>query len=480
MQPDKLEREQAIKITVKGVISPRDEGIRTLLQEYKVYKKVLISRISESIKTVIKDKNIRVYSLQKYLLQKKIIEYLKNLPYHPMPYGNQSYWIEERDGKFLIHIKTKNGESVCYLQVPNKYRTLMKKASGKVCPHMNEGKCEFTICPFKTSKMCNKINPYRGEMKLIEDKKYGWINCHITLRLPKPEPYEPKGWIGVDVGWNYLAVSAYVSNEGKISHVTFHGKEWKTRIIQLKYLLKMFQRTGKSTKVWRHRLRNVTNYTVGVIAKEIVRKAKKLKAGVAVEKLTFQAHTKRWLIPRYKLRCAIKNLCERKGIPFVEVSAKNTSIKCNKCGYIDEKNRNGKIFKCLKCKYTCNADFNAAVNIAKKAIEKYKKEKLKTAGKTAIPVSYTDAGKDPHAKMTHPQKDVDGVAGRGMLRAPKAPMTNDQPIDDPYKREGNPSIIEDHTQRKAIKTTKQQKLTKYLHLQKQQKITKNRSRKTIE
>jgi len=132
--------------------------------------------------------------------------------------------------------------------------------------------------------------------------------------------------------------------------------------------LKMYARAAKSWKVWNFRLANVTRYTVGVIAKEITEKARKLKAGVAMEKLTFQSSMKRWLIPRYKLRTATKTLCEREGIPFTEVPATGTSIKCNRCGYLDESNRNGEVFHCLRCGYEANADFNAAVNIAKAAI----------------------------------------------------------------------------------------------------------------
>ena len=57
------------------------------------------------------------------------------------------------------------------------------------------------------------------------------------------------------------------------------------------------------------------------------------------------------------------------GIPVVYVPAKDTSIKCNKCGYIDEKNyKNYRqvLFKCKKCGYECNIDFNAGVNIGRK------------------------------------------------------------------------------------------------------------------
>jgi predicted RNA-binding Zn-ribbon protein involved in translation (DUF1610 family) len=340
------------------------------MREYKVYKKVFISRIKGAIKPVIKDKNVEVYSIQKHLLGKKLVEYLKNLPFHPMSFGNQSYWLEEENRRFWIHIKTKNGEAVCFLKVPSKYQSMMKKASGKTCLYKINGECKFTTCPFNTPKMCNRINPHLGEMELIEDRKYGWVNCHITLRFPKPEPYEPKGWVGVDVGWNKLATSilATANPHIKFSHPTFHGKQFKTQIIQLRHLLKEYARKGKAWKKWNYRLKYTIKYAVGVVAKKIVSKAKKHKAGIAMEKLTFKSTTKGYLIPRYRLMIAVKTLCEREGVPFKLVPAQYTSITCPKCGYKDDKNRNGKWFKCKKCGYQTDADLAGAMNIALRAL----------------------------------------------------------------------------------------------------------------
>jgi len=342
-----LENKETVKLTVKAVISPRDAGVRTLQREYVNYKKALIPKIQQAVRQVIKDRNIKLYAQQKWMVDQSITRYIKNLPFHPMPFHNQSVWLQVTDkDNFLIHFKNKQlpkGEPItCKLIVPKKYHKITKMA-------------------------CGKGNPVLGQVELIEDNKYGRFNVHIVLRLPKPEPYTPKAWVGVDVGFNYLAVSAVVTAR-EVTDVTFHGKEFKTRIIQLKYLLKQYQRSGRSWKKWNFRLQHVTKNAVGRIAKDIVAKAKKHKAGVAMEDLTFRSHTKQWLIPRYKLKCAIQTLCERKGIPFKLVNPRNTSITCNKCGATNKTNRNGKDFKCKKCGYTCNADFNAAVNIARRVI----------------------------------------------------------------------------------------------------------------
>jgi predicted RNA-binding Zn-ribbon protein involved in translation (DUF1610 family) len=339
---------ETLKICVSAVIPPTDQGLRRLMREYNTYKRVLVPRVKQAVRQVVKDRSITVYAQQKWMVDKKLNEYLKNLPFHPMPFHNQSVWIGNRDGKFWIHFKTKEGEAVCYLHVPAKYRDLIEKACGNDYGN----------------------NPVLGQVELIEDRHYGWINCHIVLRLPKPKLYEPKGWIGVDVGWNKLATSIACTCNSHVQffNPTFHGKEYKTRIIQLRHLLKEFQRKDKSTKKWEHRLKNTVKYAVGVVAKEIVSKAKRLKLGVAMEKLTFKSTTKGYLIPRHKLMIAVKTLCEREGIPFKLVSAQNTSVKCPKCGYIDKKSRNGERFTCQRCGYRADADIVGAMNVALRAL----------------------------------------------------------------------------------------------------------------
>jgi|GEM_PF-2486833 len=340
-----------IKITVKGVISPRDLGLGKLMREYVVYKKVLISRVKDAVRQIVKDKSITVYAQQKWMVDKKLNEYLKNLPFHPMPFHNQSIFIENRNGHFWIHFKTKQGEAVCYLRIPEKYYPLIEKACGTTFGE----------------------NPVLGQVELIEDRKYGWINCHITLRLPKPEPYKPKGWLGVDIGWNKLATTILATKNPhlKFCNPTVHGKTFKTRILQLRHLLKEAQRKRNAIKKWENRLKNTIKYVVGFTAREIVSKAKRLEAGVAMENLSFKSVTKGYIVPRYKLIVAIKTLCEREGIPFKTVPAQNTSITCPYCEYTNDKNRVGKRFQCLKCGYQADADIVGAMNIAKRAYDSY-------------------------------------------------------------------------------------------------------------
>jgi predicted RNA-binding Zn-ribbon protein involved in translation (DUF1610 family) len=163
--------------------------------------------------------------------------------------------------------------------------------------------------------------------------------------------------------------------------------------------------------MWRNRQRNTTKYAVGTVAKEVVSKAKSLKAGVAMEKLTFKSVSKGYLVPRYKLMIAVKTLCEREGVPFKLVPAQYTSITCPKCGYRDEKNRSDEWFKCLKCGYQTDADLAGAMNIALRALDG-------TADGAVNDVR--------HASRLKPRKASPSEAG--CVAQPKAPM-RDVPLE---------------------------------------------------
>jgi transposase len=164
------------------------------------------------------------------------------------------------------------------------------------------------------------------------------------------------------------------------------------------------------------------------VAKETVSKAKKLKLGVAMEKLTFKSTTKGYLVPRYKLMVAIKTLCEREGIPFKLVPAQYTSITCPKCGFKDYRNRNGERFRCLKCGYQADADVVGAMNITQKAFDCSPDGGENDVGFT--PASKADRGLPREA---------------GHVASPQAPMN-----DDPYKARRKPNKIENEVRKEGL------------------------------
>ncbi|WP_300278412.1 RNA-guided endonuclease InsQ/TnpB family protein [Peptacetobacter sp.] len=68
----------------------------------------------------------------------------------------------------------------------------------------------------------------------------------------------------------------------------------------------------------------------------------------------------------YELQTMIEYKSEKVGIKIRYIDPKYTSQKCSVCGNIDKENRpTQEQFKCNKCGFELNADYNAAINIAR-------------------------------------------------------------------------------------------------------------------
>ena len=70
--------------------------------------------------------------------------------------------------------------------------------------------------------------------------------------------------------------------------------------------------------------------------------------------------------PFYRLSQFIEYKAKWTGIKVIKISERNTSKTCYRCGHIGL--RVGSLFKCPHCNYQCNADYNGAINILKRAM----------------------------------------------------------------------------------------------------------------
>lgn len=81
--------------------------------------------------------------------------------------------------------------------------------------------------------------------------------------------------------------------------------------------------------------------------------------------------------PYFDLQTKIKNKAEEFGIEVREIDSYFTSQRCSECGHVDKDNRKVQSeFKCTRCNYTANADYNAAKNISLPDIEELIKHEL--------------------------------------------------------------------------------------------------------
>lgn len=215
------------------------------------------------------------------------------------------------------------------------------------------------------------LQSLRGEADLILCSGTFYLNQ--TCDIPEPPEFDPKGFLGVDFGIANLATTS----KGE----TFSGaavdkvREKKTKI------KKALQKRGsKSAK--RHlkklsgkeaRFKKNTNH---VIAKKIVSHAKDTCQAIVIENLkgirgrTTVRKAERDRFGKWsfdQLRNFLTYKARLAGVPVIVVNPRNTSRTCSECGFVSKKNRKSQaLFLCIKCGYTMNADWNAAINIASK------------------------------------------------------------------------------------------------------------------
>ena len=90
----------------------------------------------------------------------------------------------------------------------------------------------------------------------------------------------------------------------------------------------------------------------------------------ADNKLGPKARAQRFDAALSEFRNAIKNAAERDGVQIIEVPAYYTSKTCSNCGEVNKELTSEKIWVCPSCQTEHDRDINAAINIARKGIEK--------------------------------------------------------------------------------------------------------------
>jgi len=213
----------------------------------------------------------------------------------------------------------------------------------------------------------------RVQISRIGDEYYAFISFEIL----EPKPYEPQGWIGVDIGIRHIVVVS--DAEGKINKFYDNAIDWKKALGYKQADMQRAKDKRYKKGAWRvlkrlsGRIKNLQFYINHCIAKEIVLMAKERRYGIAIENLkglrrgkVGKRHRKR--LHKWAYRDLINKIVYKAklhGVPVVFVNPKGTSRTCSRCG------AKGKIksrmFVCPKCGLKLDRDLNASRNIAKRA-----------------------------------------------------------------------------------------------------------------
>jgi IS605 OrfB family transposase len=206
------------------------------------------------------------------------------------------------------------------------------------------------------------------EAKIVR-RKGEWF-VYITVEKEVQER-NPKSVLAVDLGIRWIATTVNSNNPKP----KFYGRELRQVKGHYFYLRRSLtlKKAYKTIKKIGNKERQVVNDILHKISRAIVNEALENDSMIVLGKLKgirkngkgrkFNRKLNNGF-PYYRLSQFIEYKAKWVGIKVVKVSEKNTSKACHKCGSIGL--RVGSIFKCPKCGYSCNADYNGAVNILKR------------------------------------------------------------------------------------------------------------------
>jgi putative transposase len=198
---------------------------------------------------------------------------------------------------------------------------------------------------------------------------------YATIDIPEDPGIEVARFLGVDLGITNIATDS----DGN----SYTGTP--IEVVRQRCLThrKTYQATG--TKSAKRRLKKLAGKQARFqrainhrIAKRLVAHAKDTKAALVLEELT-------GIRDRIRLRKGQRNKhhnwsfrqlrnflvykAQRAGIPLLFVDPRNSSRTCNRCGFVEKKNRRSQAeFSCLRCGFATHADLNAAKNLATRGL----------------------------------------------------------------------------------------------------------------
>jgi putative transposase len=201
-----------------------------------------------------------------------------------------------------------------------------------------------------------------GSAELVYCK--GNFYLHISITIQAPEVKQPQGSLGVDLGFNRVAVTS----DGK-----FHtAKNIRHKKACYKKTRQSLQANGsKSAKRALQRVsgreRRFVADTNHCVSKQIVADAKANDQRIVLEDLSGIRETGKakcvheWSFAQ--LQWMIRYKAARAGVEVVDVSPRYTSQTCSRCLHLGIR-PNQSSFECRDCGYQINADLNGAKSVA--------------------------------------------------------------------------------------------------------------------
>lgn len=205
----------------------------------------------------------------------------------------------------------------------------------------------------KHSKKYKKDGWNRSEFLQITEKNI--IKC--VFKKPIPIPKSTGNVIGCDIGISSVfALSDFrISHDEKVGSKSYNLVEIYNKICKSKVNSNHCKRLKTHAINYCNRVLN--NISLSNIKELHTEDLKDLRFGRKC-----RPFLRCWRYPVIMQK--IDSLCEENGINHIKISKDYTSQRCSLCGWVQKDNRKNKLFRCLKCTYSCDADINAAKNLS--------------------------------------------------------------------------------------------------------------------
>lgn len=212
----------------------------------------------------------------------------------------------------------------------------------------------------------------RGQADLV--CRDGKFFLYVVVEVGEADPFEPTGWLGVDLGIVNIASD---SDDG--NHAGGHLNGLRARHNRIRRRLQK-KGTKSARRLLKRRRLKEARFAADVnhrISKQLVTAAHDTRRGIALEDLkgirdrvTVRKRQRRklhsWAF--HQLGTFVSYKAKLAGVPVAFVDPRDTSRQCPCCGAVDKANRPVRDrFVCISCGHAGPADNIAARNIAGRA-----------------------------------------------------------------------------------------------------------------
>lgn len=349
----------SIKYLVKTYKDNQTEIIKYLNDSNKKYHKEILNHINKY--------GNRLFDLVKKI-QRKLLHKLKLIKFNSLTFSGINQLSNRQQMIELSELKLSN--SVITLNIP--------KVEKIIIPCRYNQKYHGKLSEYKHSYTKNNQSQISYKCKIEKDK----IRIILTKEFPNKNTLKVDNnqIIGIDVNtknnlfslsngylikydkWlmdKYRKYQKYISRvqstKAKRNLDKKHGKKVLKRINKMNRISKYYADKKANELVMYCKINNINHIVMEDL--NIKNKTKAKKDGINYNNIAKVLH-----LNDYKN--IIKRIANRENIMVSYVKPEYTSQTCPICGCIDKKNRKTQeTFSCVKCKYTTNADINAANNI---------------------------------------------------------------------------------------------------------------------